>query len=49
MLKVIAGVLKPTDGSVRVYGDVAPLIELGTRIESDHTPRENIYMNRALF
>ena len=29
MLKIIAGVLKPTKGSVAVYGDVAPLIELG--------------------
>ena len=29
MLKVIAGVLKPTKGSVSVKGTVAPLIELG--------------------
>ncbi|CDD63908.1 putative uncharacterized protein [Firmicutes bacterium CAG:882] len=48
MLKVIAGVLKPTDGTVRVYGDVAPLIELGAGFDSDLTARENIYLNGAL-
>lgn len=48
MLKVIAGVLKPTDGKVRVYGDVAPLIELGAGFDSDLTARENIYLNGAL-
>ena len=29
LLKTIAGVLKPTKGSVKVYGSIAPLIELG--------------------
>ena len=29
LLKTVAGVLKPFKGSVRVYGTVAPLIELG--------------------
>ena len=29
LLKTIAGVLKPTKGSVRVYGNIAPMIELG--------------------
>ena len=48
MIKVIAGVLKPTDGTVRVYGDVAPLIELGAGFDSDLTARENIYLNGAL-
>lgn len=32
MLKIIAGVLKPTRGSVQVFGSMAPLIELGGRI-----------------
>lgn len=48
MLKVIAGVLKPTDGTVKVYGDVAPLIELGAGFDSDLTARENIFLNGAL-
>ena len=29
LLKVIAGVLKPTEGSVRVSGVIAPMLELG--------------------
>lgn len=48
MLKVIAGVLKPTGGSVRVSGSVAPLIELGAGFDSDLTARENIFLNGAL-
>ena len=41
MLKTIAGVLKPTKGSVTVYGTVAPLIELGAGFDFDLTAREN--------
>lgn len=48
MLKVIAGVLKPTGGSVKVSGSVAPLIELGAGFDSDLTARENIFLNGAL-
>lgn len=48
MLKVIAGVLKPTKGKATVSGDVAPLIELGAGFDFDLTGRENIYLNGAL-
>lgn len=48
MLKVIAGVLKPTKGSVQVYGSVAPLIELGAGFDMDLTARENVFLNGAL-
>lgn len=48
MLKIIAGVLKPTEGSVRVMGSVAPLIELGAGFDPDLTARENIFLNGAL-
>ncbi len=48
MLKTIAGVLKPTKGSVTVYGTVAPLIELGAGFDFDLTARENIYLNGAI-
>ena len=48
MLKVIAGVLKPTKGSVQVYGNVAPLIELGAGFDMDLTARENVFLNGAL-
>lgn len=48
MLKTIAGVLKPTKGEVRVYGNIAPLIELGAGFDMDLTARENVYLNGAL-
>lgn len=48
MLKTIAGVLKPTKGTVTVNGNVAPLIELGAGFDFDLTARENVYLNGAL-
>ena len=48
MLKTIAGVLKPTIGSVQVNGSVAPLIELGAGFDMDLTARENVFLNGAL-
>ena len=48
MLKTIAGVLKPTKGSVTVRGTIAPLIELGAGFDMDLTARENVFLNGAL-
>ena len=48
MLKVIAGVLKPTKGNVVVRGSVAPLIELGAGFDADLTARENVFLNGAI-
>ena len=48
LLKTIAGVLKPTRGSVTVRGTIAPLIELGAGFDMDLTARENIYLNGAV-
>lgn len=48
MLKTIAGVLKPTKGTVTVSGSVAPLIELGAGLDMDLTARENVFLNGAL-
>lgn len=48
LLKVIAGVLKPAEGSVRVNGSVAPLIELGAGFDPDLSARENIFLNGAV-
>lgn len=48
MLKVIAGVMYPTLGSVRVNGDIAPLIELGAGFDPDLTARENVFLNGAV-
>ena len=48
MLKTIAGVLKPTKGTVTVGGNIAPLIELGAGFDMDLTARENVFLNGAL-
>ena len=48
ILKVVAGVLEPTIGSVEVTGKVAPLIELGAGFDPELTARENIFLNGAV-
>lgn len=48
MLKIIAGVLEPTEGKCTVNGSIAPLIELGAGFDMELTARENIYLNGAL-
>ncbi len=48
MLKIIAGVLKPTKGQSKVYGEMAPLIELGAGFDFDLTARENVFLNGAI-
>ena len=48
LLKIIAGVMKPTKGRVAVYGDMAPLIELGAGFDFDLTAKENVFLNGAI-
>lgn len=48
MLKVISGILKPTEGSVVCYGNVVPMLELGSGFDMDLTGRENIFLNGAI-
>ena len=48
MLKCIAGVLEPSEGSIVVNGNIAPLIELGAGFDPELTARENIYLNGSL-
>ena len=48
MLKVIAGVMKPTKGKVEVHWNICPMIELGAVFDMDLTARENIFLNGAV-
>lgn len=48
LLKIIAGVLRPSDGKIAVRGSIAPLIELGAGFDMDLTARENVYLNGAV-
>ncbi|MDH6063963.1 ABC transporter ATP-binding protein [Umezakia ovalisporum] len=44
LLKIISGILKPTSGSVRVRGQIAPLIELGAGFDSEISVIDNIIL-----
>ena len=48
MLKVLAGVLKPTEGQVIVRGNIAPLIEVGAGFDPELTAMENVFLNGAI-
>ncbi len=47
ILKIIAGVLKPTMGDVKVSGVIAPMLELGAGFDSNYSGAENIYLYGA--
>ena len=48
MLKIISGILKPTEGNVVCRGNVVPMLELGSGFDFDLTGRENIFLNGAI-
>ena len=48
LLKVISGILKPTNGKVTVYGNIVPMLELGSGFDPELSGRENIFLNGAI-
>ena len=44
-LKIISGILSPTEGTVTVNGSISPLIELGAGFDIELTAKENILLN----
>ena len=47
-LKLISGILKPTEGVIRTYGNIVPMLELGAGFDLELTGKENIYLNGAI-
>ena len=45
MLKLVAGITKPTSGTVRVDGRISALIELGAGFHPEISGRENVFIN----
>lgn len=48
MLKIISGILKPSEGTVKVVGSISPMIELGAGFDMDLTARENVFLNGSV-
>ncbi|MCU1410174.1 MAG: sugar transporter [Rhodoglobus sp.] len=48
LLKLVAEVILPDEGSVSVHGGVAPLIEITGGFVDDLTVRENVYLTAGL-
>ena len=48
MLKVISGILQPTEGSVVTRGNIVPMLELGSGFDMELSGRENIFLNGAI-
>src|SRR6476620_11285209 len=45
MLKLVAGITKPTTGSVKVQGRISALIQLGAGFHPEISGRENVFIN----
>lgn len=48
LMKLVAGVIQPTKGTVTVKGNLVPLLELGSGFHRDFTGYENIYFYTAV-
>ncbi len=47
LLKCVAGILRPTSGTIRQRGRLAALLELGAGFHPELTGRENVYLNAS--
>jgi len=48
LLKILSRITAPTEGSVKIKGKIASLLEVGTGFHAELTGRENIYLNGAI-
>lgn len=48
LLKLLSRITEPSEGSIRMHGRVASLLEVGTGFHPELSGRENIYLNGAI-
>ena len=48
LLKILSRIVEPTEGTIRLRGRVASLLEVGTGFHPELSGRENIYLNGAI-
>lgn len=48
VLKILTGIMEPTDGEIRTRGRVSALIEVGAGFHPEMTGRENIFLNGTI-
>jgi len=48
LLKVLAGVLYPDSGRVKINGKIAPFLELGVGFQPELSARDNVYLYGAI-
>jgi lipopolysaccharide transport system ATP-binding protein len=48
LLQLVAGILRPTRGEVKVHGRVSALLELGAGFNPEFSGRDNVYLNGSI-
>ncbi len=48
LLQIVAGILKPTSGTVELSGRCSTLLELGSGFAPEFTGRQNVYLNATI-
>ncbi len=49
LLKLMTKIIYPTTGTIKTYGKLTSLLELGAGFHQDFTGRENIFFNASIF
>lgn len=48
LLKLLAGITPPTEGSIEIFGRIAPMLEIGAGFHGDLSSKDNIFLNGAI-
>ena len=45
LLRIISGIYEPTEGTIKINGKIAPLLELSAGFDKNYTGKNNIFLN----